>query len=163
MPPSSRSLIHLISALRRGFGPCLPTESPPPVLRSWLAHSLACLPTGWLAGCSVFRGRRVSGSDCAGGREVNWKKLRCSHRRAEARGNKLDISPIHVGWRVYTISPAATVPRHPPSGSPFLLPHRKHTHLHPHFLLPVVGQRSGSSKKQQKKALPYVVGNAASV
>lgn len=49
VPPPSRSLIHLISALRRGFGPCLPTESPPPLPRSWLAHSLACLLAGWLA------------------------------------------------------------------------------------------------------------------
>lgn len=46
VPPSSRSLIHLISALRRGFGPRLPSESPPPVPRSWLTLSLACLLAG---------------------------------------------------------------------------------------------------------------------
>lgn len=40
----------------------------------------------------------------AGGEEeVNWKKLRCGRRGAEARGNKLDISPAHVGWLVYTV------------------------------------------------------------
>lgn len=137
VPPSSRSLIHLISALRRGFSPRLPSESPPPVPRSWLAGwlagSLACLLAdwmAWMAGCSVFRGRCVSGSDCAGGREVNWKKLRCSHRRAEARGNKLDISPIHVGWRVYTISPAATVPHPSPSAPTILLPPSSYTATH---------------------------------
>ena len=105
------------------------TLSPPCASSFSLSHSfhfrllVGSVPTSiqrWLlqwqartAGCSVFWGRCVSGNDCAGGREVNWKKLCCSRRGAEARGNKLDISPIHVGWRVYTVYP----PRLPSANS----------------------------------------------
>lgn len=93
VPPPSRSLIHLISALWL-------VQSPPPFSAGSSSFGAALL-------AAPYSGAVVSPveSDCAGGREVNWKKLRCSHRGAEARGNKLDISPIHVGWRVYTIYP----------------------------------------------------------
>lgn len=85
VPPPPRSLIHLISALWL-------VQSPPPLR----AGSSSIRPVLLAA---PYSGAVVSPveSDCAGGREVNWKKLRCSHRGAEARGNKLDISPIHVG------------------------------------------------------------------
>lgn len=93
VPPPSRSLIHLISA-------------------SWLVQSLPPFSADSSSVKLVLLAAPYSGavvspveSDCASGREVNWKKLRCSHRGAEARENKLDISPIHVGWRVYTIYP----------------------------------------------------------
>lgn len=102
VPPPSRSLIHLISASWL-------VQSPPP----FSAGSSSVRPALLAA---PYSGTVVSPveSDCAGGREVNWKKLRCSHRGAEARGNKLDISPIHVGWRVYTIHPAPFAPPLPP-------------------------------------------------
>lgn len=102
VPPPPRSLIHLISA-------SWSLQSPPP-----FSAGSSSVRTVLLA--APYSGAVVSPveSDCAGGREVNWKKLRCSHRGAEARGNKLDISPIHVGWRVYTIHP----PVHPTPLSP---------------------------------------------
>lgn len=106
VPPPSRSLIHLISSLWL-------VQSPPPFSAGSSSVRLVLL-------AAPYSGAVVSPveSDCAGGREVNWKKLRCSHRGAEARGNKLDISPIHVGWRVYI---------YPPSPSPLLK-----THIHSH-------------------------------
>lgn len=102
MPPPSRSLIHLISASWL-------VQSPPPFSARSSSVRLALL-------AAPYSGAVVSPveSDCAGGREVNWKKLRCSHRGAEASGNKLDISPIHVGWRVYTIYPPHTHTLPPP-------------------------------------------------
>lgn len=129
MPPPSRSLIHLISA-------------------SWLVQSLPPFSAGSSSVGPALLAAPYSGavvspveSDCAGGREVNWKKLRCSHRGAEARGNKLDISPIHVGWRVYTI--------YPPPPHPTPLPHchhPQHTHAHSHIssLWSVVDWRNGT-------------------
>jgi len=86
---------------------------------------------GWWGGAPpaapVFRARCVSGSErlCRWQGEVNWKKLRRSHRGAEARGNKLDISPIHVGWCVYTIPPP---PHQPPILSPAPPPPPSATH-----------------------------------
>lgn len=116
VPPPSRSLIHLISASWL-------VQSPPP----FSAGSSSVRPALLAA---PYSGAVVSPveSDCASGREVNWKKLRCSHRGAEARGNKLDISPFHVGWRVYTIHP----PPHPPASSR-LPPCSTHTHMFLHF------------------------------
>lgn len=99
--PSSCSLIHLIST-------------------SWFVRSPPLLSTGlsssWLALLTAPHSGSVVSlveSDCAGGREVNWKKLCCSHRGAEARENKLDISPILVGWLVYTIYPNPPFPNNP--------------------------------------------------
>lgn len=114
VPPPSRSLIHLISA-------ALLVQSPPPFSAGFSSMRPALL-------AAPYSGAVVSPleSDCGGGREVNWKKLRCSHRGAEARGNKLDISPIHVGWRVYTIYP-------PPPTSLFHCHHPQHTHPYTHI------------------------------
>ena len=112
VPPPSRCLIHLISASWL-------VQSPPPFSTDSSSVRPALL-------AAPYSGAVVSPveSDCAGGREVNWKKLRCSHRGAEARGNKLDISPIHVGWRVYTIYTPHPLPhcRHP-----------QHSHAHSHI------------------------------
>ena len=110
MPPPSRSLIHLISASWL-------VQSPPPFSAGSSSVRLVLL-------AAPYSGAVVSPveSDCAGGREVNWKKLRCSHRGAEARGNKLDISPIHVGWRVYTI--------YPPPPPHTATTHNSHIHTH---------------------------------
>lgn len=102
MPPPSQSPIYLISAW---------FESPP----AFSSDSSRIRPPLLAA---PYSGAVVSlvESDCVGGREVNWKKLRCSYRRAEARKNKLDISPIHVARRVYTIYPPQLFP--PPTVLP---------------------------------------------
>lgn len=109
--PPPRSLIHLISASWL-------VQSPPPFSAGSSSVRLVLL-------AAPYSGAVVSPveSDCAGGREVNWKKLRCSHCGAEARGNKLDISPIHVGWRVYTIHSPHPPHCHPPSTHPCTLAH----------------------------------------
>lgn len=134
MPPPSRSLIHLISASWL-------VQSPPPFSAGSSSIRLVLL-------AAPYSGAVVSPveSDCAGGREVNWKKLRCSHRGAEARGNKLDISPIHVGWRVYTI--------YPPPPPHTATTHNSHIHTHTFLCF---GQRlTGEMKSRRGNIITYL-------